>query len=640
MFLHPLGLFALAAVPAVVALHLYRRRYRPRTVSAVFLWSAEDRAPAAGRKREPLRRSASFWCEVLAALCLALVFAAPRPFGSGEARHLVLVLDRSASMGATAANGASTTERALEAARQRIDALPRGSRVTVIGSGARPEVLAGPAALPLEAREALSDFAPGRAHHALGPALALGFELSGANAVTLITDELDDTDAPPEVEVVAVGRPAANVAIVAAARGAERASLTVASFAPAGAPGRFGASAAAATRTLHLRTLAGAPLASREVTLAPGAESHVSFDLPDGTPLVVAQLEAPAGEHDGLAADDIAWLAPAPRRTLRLASTLPAELGALLGLDTAADPSNIDGWLALVPDAIDTINPSAAHLVLATGLIGGDAWVLGIAAPPLAEGADAGTGRAHFIGPFLTDPSHPLLGGVTLEGVVWSADPDATLQGAPFISAGALPLATEVREGARVAWLFNLDAARSNLHRSPDWPILLANAAEARRAALPGPATTTLALGEPLRYRAVEPTAFHWQRIAGPAGDLTPVDATYRASDALLLDDIELPGVYELRGVDAGAPSELLAEVGVSLSDRTESDLRERASDVRPATANEALIRAGFSWVELALLVAALTCIVLDWWVLRRPYEGARISGASPAPGALRGART
>lgn len=609
MFLHPFGLLALAAVPAVVALHLFRRRVRPRTVSATFLWSAQDRTPAAGRRREPLRRSLSFWCEVLAALLLALAFASPRPFGSRDARHLVVVLDQSASMAAIDPEG-STRARAVAAVRERIAALPSGSRVTLIGSGARPVVLAGPGALPLEARAALDAYAPGRANHELNPALGLALELAGARAVTVVTDRFEEAAVPPEVELVAVGAPAPNVGIVAAARrrseGAagptERASLTVANF-----------SSGAAIRTLLLETEDGVPLATRALELRPGADTHVSFELPEDTPLLVARLAPPAGQaavsDDGLALDDVAWLAPAPRRTLRLASTLPPELGALLGVDAPANPSNIDRWLALVPDAIDTINPSAAHLVLATGLIGGDAWVLGVAAP--------GAERAHFIGPFLTDAAHRLLDGVTLEGVVWSADPSAALQGAPIVSAGELTLASEVRDGARVGWLLNFDPARSNLQRSPDWPILLANAAEARRAALPGALATTLSLGEPFRYRVLQPTTLEWRGALGPAARAN-VGATaahdgaptaFEVTDELLLDDIELPGVYEL----ATREGALVARVAVSLCDGAESNLAARSTGARAATEDEASLRAGFSWVEVVLLVSALALLAVDW---------------------------
>jgi hypothetical protein len=47
VFAHPLGLLALLALPAVVALHLYRRRFELRRVSALFLWRVDDHVPLA-----------------------------------------------------------------------------------------------------------------------------------------------------------------------------------------------------------------------------------------------------------------------------------------------------------------------------------------------------------------------------------------------------------------------------------------------------------------------------------------------------------------------------------------------------------------------------------------------------------------
>ncbi|MBM3978468.1 MAG: hypothetical protein FJ299_15960 [Planctomycetes bacterium] len=105
-FFHlPWGLLALLAVPAILALHLFRRRFQPRVVSALFLWAPDDHVVVAGRKREPLRQSVSLWSELLAAACLALALAGPRSCGQESAEHLVVVLDGSASMAATGTDG-------------------------------------------------------------------------------------------------------------------------------------------------------------------------------------------------------------------------------------------------------------------------------------------------------------------------------------------------------------------------------------------------------------------------------------------------------------------------------------------------------------------------------------------------------
>ncbi|MCB9914739.1 MAG: VWA domain-containing protein [Planctomycetes bacterium] len=246
MFLNPLGLLALLAVPAVVALHLFRRRFQPKRVSALFLWEARTTTALSGRRRDRVLRSPSFWAEVLLALLLALALAGPRACSGLAARHLVVVLDGSASMsarpqGADGRAEASFAERAVDEVDARIAALPGGSRVTLVLSGARPTILCGPAAFPQEARAALDGYpalaSAGR--HDLEPATSLALQLAGAGAVTVVTDRFEPERFPERVGVVALGRPLENLAITRATRlaesdagpGAERVLLTVANLA-------------------------------------------------------------------------------------------------------------------------------------------------------------------------------------------------------------------------------------------------------------------------------------------------------------------------------------------------------------------------------------------------------------------------
>src|SRR5690606_6392902 len=98
-FLSPWSLLALFAVPAIVVLHLYRRRLPDRRVAAVFLFFGERLAADAGRQRTRLLRTPSLWLECLAAALLALWLAGPS-FGGVASRHVVFVLDDSASMAA------------------------------------------------------------------------------------------------------------------------------------------------------------------------------------------------------------------------------------------------------------------------------------------------------------------------------------------------------------------------------------------------------------------------------------------------------------------------------------------------------------------------------------------------------------
>jgi len=614
VFASPLGLLALIAVPAVALLHLFRRRFRRRPVSAVFLWAAQDRVPVAGRRREPLHASPSFWCETLGALLLALALAGPRACGAGEALHFVAVLDASASMAAKTGDG-RLAERAAEIVRARVRRLPRGSRVTLIQSGTRPEVLAGPAAFPEEALAKLAGYRPthsGHARHALGSSVALALQLAGEGAVLLVTDHLEPEAWPAAIEVVSVGRPTDNFAITHATRRRardaeardtlEKVHLTVANY-------------GAADGVAGVRLAQGAEVfATCDLEIPAGERRHVSFELPADTPLVEARLVP-----DALELDDVAWLAPVPPRTLALASRLSADLSAHLGLASPGSSSNVDRWLEIVPDSVAAPSPELAHLVLAEGAPS--------LAPPASPAPTApwvlafearGAQRRGLIGPFLIDKQHPLLEGVTLDGVVWSASEDVALSGAPIVSAGNEPLVTEETDGARRVVRMNLDPASSTLHRSPDWPILLANLAEMRRRELPGPARTSLALGETFVYRGAGPAVY---RLEG-GGEVRELPSR----GTLEVDDVPLPGVYTL-----SSEGRELCQIAFSFADPAESDLRGLRPGERAGSQSLARVLAGFTWMEVLLLTGVLGCALLDWLVLSRARSAWTAGGTESA---------
>ena len=101
---------------------------------------------------------------------------------------------------------------------KRIEDLSNRARVSVIASGRRPRLLAGPAAFPSEALERLNDFEPTASHHDLDASLALAQELAGAGSVLLLTDRLDHEHIPPTVEVHAIGQGLENLALTGGTR--------------------------------------------------------------------------------------------------------------------------------------------------------------------------------------------------------------------------------------------------------------------------------------------------------------------------------------------------------------------------------------------------------------------------------------
>lgn len=615
MFANPLGLLGLLAVPTILVLHLFRRRVRIQTVSAVFLWESVGADPSGGRSREPLRRNVSLLAEILSAILLSLALAGPRLGGGEKAEHLVLMLDGTASMEATAF-GESAAERMRAAARSRVRAIGRSSRVSVVLTGPEPSVIAGPLAFPAQAIEAIERVETRAAGHDLDAAVALATELSYGGPVTYFTDRLPGSTEPGSaasagplagLEVVALGAPASNVGIVSAqrteaGRDTDRITLTLRNF---GDQDTRRAVAFGATDGSE------GP-AAEAVSLPAGGARSLAVSVPSSAGPIVARLATLGDDADALAMDDEAVLVSPPRRVLRLAVTLDDAASQALGLGPRAGAA--ERWAGLASGARAADNIAAAHLVLGTVPAAGGAWSL-LVQPPTET-------PSHFVGPFLIERSHPLLAGVTLDGVVWSTDESREPTGRALILAGESPLATETftLTGQRV-WNLGVVPGATNLSRSADWPILLKNAADVRRAELPGPSATSVTVGESVRWSGAP--AATWT-LRSPTGNETTLE---RLPDGFLVTPrLGEPGLWSLAPAAGGPGTAGGIGIGVSLASADESDLRGAAEGIQkgPAAiqAPEVSTDDAASWLETLLLVLGLAFMTLDWWVLRAGGKG------------------
>ena len=200
----PWGLLALAALPAILAIHLFRQRSPPRPVTGLFLWPLPSTTPASGRRRERVVNLPSLWLELLAALALAWWLADVHPAGDDHGRHLVLVLDDRQRLQAQLSTVGSTSdtpaERIRVALHARLAALRANDRVTVIASGLTPRLLCGPAAEPQQALTALAAWQPQAAWHELEPALTLATHLAARSGAASGAELLLASDRlPPDL---------------------------------------------------------------------------------------------------------------------------------------------------------------------------------------------------------------------------------------------------------------------------------------------------------------------------------------------------------------------------------------------------------------------------------------------------------
>jgi hypothetical protein len=589
MFATPLGLLALLAVPAIVAIHLFRRRFPVRPVAGLFLWQLIRKTPEGGGRIARLPVTTSLILECAAAAALAMILAGARCSPAGLSQHLVVLLDDSASMAAANVAGESARDRGIRRVLDEIERLGAGARLTLVQSGERPSVLYGPAGFAVDAPHALAAWKPEAAHHSLALGLRLSRELAGSTGKLLVvSDVMPAARGEAHFENglwVATGTPLANAGIVAAQRTFSLdqnrgvVSLTLANNSTSSIQRRLSVSAG------------DTELIVRELDL-PSGVSSLTLPLPAGTPAVRVRLA-----DDSLMRDNEVTLAE-PRPQIvgvethladgRGRQALLKALGVLSGVTHTGS-----GHLAFV-DAATLDRPAA------TGV-----WRVGFGRPPAAW---IGTGAPEdFIGPFVLEKRAPLLHGVTLGGVVWSGtEPLAPDLVRPLASTGDRVLigtvSTPSRSGPGVTILFNLDLDRTNLIRAPDWPILISNVIEMRRQSLPGP--------ERWNYRAGE-----WVRVRLDRDPKGPLG--FRCGGI----ERSLPAGRQLEFI-APAPcgllqvienGETLFEVGVNFLDETETKLAQQMTADAGALADVAGLRAETTaasdplfWLFLAIASAAL----------------------------------
>ena len=543
IFTAPLGLLALIAVPTVIAIHLFRRRFPNRPVAGLFLWQVLRQTPEGGGRITRLPITTSLVLECIAALALALIVAGARLSSAGVSQHLVVLLDDSASMAAVNANGESPRDRGARRVLAEVQRMGGRARVTLIRSGDRPAVLAGPAAVASETPSALEQWRPEAPGHSLAMGIRLARELAGRSGRVMV---VSDTP-PPEEEFTgglwaAVGAPLANVGIIDAHRtlspedGRGTISLTLANH------------SGETTRRRLAIAASGKDVVTRDLDV-PAGTSSLALPLPAGLPIVQVSIS-----DDALLRDNSVVLAePRPQivgvanglREGRGREALAKALAALQGVTNAESPH-----LAFV-EAEDLAAQPAAGI-----------WRAAFGQPPASWRVPGDA--ADLIGPFVIEKRHPLLLGVTLGGVIWAGavrlSPAAIR---PLVSAGDHVL-VGITADSDPAVLLNLDLQRTNLIRAPDWPILISNLVEMRRQSLPGPERWNYRIGEWVRVRLGR----------DPKGPLR-----FRSSEV----ERSLPSARELEFI---APSpggrldilegeDVLFSLGVNFLDESESDLRQ-----------------------------------------------------------------
>jgi hypothetical protein len=209
-FLNPWGLLALLGIPAVLFIHLLRRKSRMVTASTLFLVEDVLKSREGGRRIQTLRSTLPLWIQLAAVIVLALVLAGPRWVNPSSQLKVVVVMDDSASMAAFQEEALQAFDRVMATA----SATSANVDLRVLSTDTAP--LVSGASIAAAKDQLAKDWQPSRGAHGFSEALTLARRLAGPQgAVFLITDHLPGAAELPEgVDWISCGRPSDNAAFL------------------------------------------------------------------------------------------------------------------------------------------------------------------------------------------------------------------------------------------------------------------------------------------------------------------------------------------------------------------------------------------------------------------------------------------
>jgi hypothetical protein len=585
--LSPFALIGLGSLP--VLLWLWRLAGTQRQIRIPSLVPFEHLLRRAPRRRTRLVVNTLFWLQLAALLLLALALARP-VIMQRRPKTVLAVLDTSASMGAKS-RGPSRFEQAMRQLQRRISRKAPQDQWFIVATAPVAAVTPEPSDDAGPLRQAVERVRVAEMAGNMATAVQIGQALLGntADELLIVTDEAPPAHLPPRVEVLTIGEPLANVAIVGLE--SQRPLCGVVSAQVIVTVENF--SNAASQVRLSVRH-DGRPLAeSVSHRLAPRERSSVSLDVPEAFEgWLEVRLEAP---EDALAADNRAQL------LVRSSATLPVAVVS----EHPAFRRVIGDWLsaceALAWSEGPLADAHAPHLIVTDeeAAAGGAATgILRLLPSMTSQGIALShwvVAGDHAIGAYL--PSVEPVAASLPVGLKTAPAGEPVLWG--LVKGRRVPIVLASEEEGRRTVSFFIDPVAS----PSSVPVLVTFFNSLRW--LMGWADMTRS-GEPIVFASLEPGAIAVHRPDGTVerlshpGGMFRYDATTRAGRYRILHS----GREEIRAVN--------------FLDPLESNLLERPSTWRPLPAARAATREeprSQRPLTNFLIAIILGVLMAEWWL-------------------------
>lgn len=618
LFLSPVFLWFLAAIPPVILLYILKLRRTEVVISSTMLWLRSLQDLTANAPFQRLRRNLLLLLQILILTALAVALARPYVQAAGSpGKNLCILIDNSASMLTAEENGTRMDE-AKKAVRELIDTMRGGDRIMLIAFADKAEVLTELTEDRFRLRQALDGIEPVPTATRIRDAVLVARSLKGATREAPIIGDLrllvvSDGNIADLAEAAAKASDVDYVRIGSTRNNAGIAAFSVRAPADGSADQRqafllLRNDAEEPVATTLTLTLDDEIVAVEEVAIPARDDLELAFAAGSlGEGILRAELDV----DDALAVDDTAWLALQPDAKLRVLlvsagdSTGGYFLKRVLMLEPRVELSSI------APESY--ASGSGHDLVIFDGFapaaLPDGASLFINAAPPLDEVA---LGEVVENPPVLsTNSDHPLMRFLNPANVGISKARTLTIppDAKELVTTNGGPLIADVSRQGKQVVVAAFDLADSNWPLHLSFPLFVQNLlAWAPRAALSE--ETSIRAGEPI---ALLPQGDALQAVvAAPDGRTSTVELS--ALRPSFFGDTHQLGIYTVtRGADTTRYAVNLLNPEETLVAPKDSILFGR-SEVTAETDGAKQNREYWRW----LVAAAIAILAVEWWIYTR----------------------
>lgn len=591
-FFNVLGLISLIAVPAVIILHMLKRKQKDVCIPSTFLWERAADTSVQSKPWQKLKKSIPLILQIVAVTSLGL--AASRPYISvfGKAYNYVVVIDASASMSAEDM-GQTRLEYAKKCAEKLIKSASAMSNITVITACDNPYIAYGPGNDKGEALSVVKSVRQtygGIDKDTLNGIIASEAAKTSAG-VYIFTDDkncVDELDA----NIFYAGKNTENCAITLASASEGNVLVNVRNF---------GTAEAYKTVTVFDGNMA---LAVRDITIQPDTEKSIIFeDIYNNN----AEITVSLTPEDIMPIDDTFYLAVNTAKTEKI--LLVTDNNTFL--ENALKLTEGTEVYKMTADTIESSDVSGYDLYIFDGTTpdnlpnDGNIFMIN---PPEDNGLVNVKGTKQLN--CYSEGNSELVSGNTLSFIISEAkEVERPSWAVTESQADGTPLIIRGENNGQKICIFTFDIHNSDLPLLKEFPIMIYNLTDwflPNRSGI----QTGIRCGEKLDINASADT--EQIIIVNTLGEERILLPPFKDAD---YSDTSEPGFYSIKAekIDGNEDKNIMA-----VNVKTDGESQLNAMFGQDETGNVGTVGKGGSGIMELLIITAILALVAEWWVKYR----------------------